>query len=312
MVTAAAPTTPAPRREWRIKKLARLAVYCFVVSAGIGLVAARSVYGDVTRSALSIGHELGKMDDAGQKRPLRINGEAIYVGAVTVDTPLAEVLDRAEAGCKKRSAGAVRELDTMPEALRDHLPQGGAAAGVLRENQEGRGVVACLVRDEGQPGLGLKDLTARLSAMAASGDLAEIGRLRYVFAEKTPSGRTRVVSAWTEGSFNLYAILPKAGGDAPGSDVADAPRPPQSQRILSADIEGVPYGVRLYDTPASPAEVVATYDREMAGRGWEPAFGVAGSGPDQRAYTRPGADLMVITGKDGERTVVSVIETRGR
>jgi hypothetical protein len=305
-------TAQAPRREWRIKKLARLGVYCAVVSLGIGLLAARSVYGDVASSALSIGHELGKMEDAGKRRPLRINGEAIYVGAVTVDTPVVEVLDRAEAGCRSRSAGAVRDLDGVPESVRAHLPQGSAASGVLRENRLGRGVVACLVRDDDTPGLGLKDLTARLSALAGSGDLAEVGRLRYVFAETTASGRTRVVSAWTEGSFNLYAILPKAGSDAPGTDAADAPRPPRAQRILSADIEGVPYGVRLYDTPASPAEVIGVYDREMAGRGWEPAFGTPGDGPDQRAYTRPGADLMVITSKDGERTVVSVIETRGR
>src|SRR5262249_27273388 len=151
------PRAPRPRREWRIKKLARLAVYCFAVSAGIGLVAARSVYGDVARSALSIGHELGKMDDAGRKRPLRINGAPSSVGACTAATPLAEILDRAEAGCRARSAGAVRELDDLPEALRGHMPQGGAAAGVLRENQEGRGVVACLVRDDGSAGLGLKD-----------------------------------------------------------------------------------------------------------------------------------------------------------
>src|SRR5262249_10580131 len=163
-----------------------------VVSLGIGLVAARSVYGDVASSALSIGHELGKMDDAGKKRPFRINGEPIYVGAVTVDTPVVEILDRAEAGRRPRSPGAASGLDGPPETVREHLPQGGAAAGVLRESRSDRGVVACLVREDGHPGLGLEDLAARLSAMMANGDLAEVGKLRYVFAETTTSGRTRV------------------------------------------------------------------------------------------------------------------------
>jgi len=36
------------------------------------------------------------------------------------------------------------------------------------------------------------------------------------------------------------------------------------------------------------------------------------SGQDQRAYSRPGADLLVLTSNDGDRTVVSLIEMRGK
>ncbi|MFT3774350.1 MAG: hypothetical protein QM820_54005 [Minicystis sp.] len=133
-----------------------------------------------------------------------------------------------------------------------------------------------------------------------------------MFAQKTKTGRTHVVAAWTEGSFNVYALLPEAGKDAPGSDPQHAPRPPNAQRILSADIEGVPYAVRIYDTSASPADVVKVYDAEMAGRGWAPAFGVPGEGPEQRAFTRPGADLIVITNRDGDRTLVSLVEMVGK
>jgi hypothetical protein len=70
--------------------------------------------------------------------------------------------------------------------------------------------------------------------------------------------------------------------------------------------------VRLYDSSAKPSEVLAVYDAEMAGRGWQTAFGTPGEGPEQRAYTRPGADLMVITSRDGDRTIVSMIEMRGK
>lgn len=307
--------SPRPRKEWRLRKIARLLAYSAVVSLGIGLVAARSVYGDMRSSALSLGHELGKLGDVGTKRPLRLNGEPIYIVSATEDASVAEVLDQTEARCKAGSAGMAAELEHLSESLKEQLPAGvteSRAAGILRESNGDSGVVACLIRDDGQPAGGLQRLLGNLNAMMKSGDLGAVGRLRYVFAEKTKSGRTHVVAAWTEGPFNLYAFLPGAGKDTPGTDPVQAPRPPRAQRILSADVEGVPYGVRIYDSASTPAEVVGVYDREMAGLGWEPAYGVPGDGPEQRAFTRPGADLLVITSADGARTVVSVIEMHGK
>jgi len=270
------------------------------------------VYGDVKASALSMGHELGKMGDVGAGSPLRLNGEPIHVASSTEDLPLAAVLDRAEAGCKTSSAGALAELSSLPEALQKQIPPGARASGVLREDRGDRGVVACLVRPPGLASTGMGDALARLSALLDTGDLGQVGELRYVFAETTRAGHTHVVAAWTDGPFNLYALLPEAGHDAPGDDTPNAPRPPGAQRILSAGIEGVPYGVRLYDTAASPAAVAQHFDAEMASRGWEPSVSAEVAGPDQRAYSRPGADLLVITTRDGARTLVSLIEMRGR
>ncbi|APR84485.1 Hypothetical protein A7982_09834 [Minicystis rosea] len=307
--------TPKPRREWRIKKLARLAVFGMTVSLGLGLVAARSVYGDVRSAAFSMGRELGQLGDVGTKRPLKINGEPIFIASTTEDVSVKEVLDQTEARCKLASAGMAAELANLSESLKQKLPSDlgeSRAAGILRDDRGDSGVVACLIRDDGAPASGVADITARLGAMLKTGDLGAVGRLRYVFAEKTSTGRTHVVAAWTDGSFNLYALLPSAGKDAPGSDAQNAPRPPNAQRILSADIEGVPYAVRIYDSTATPAEIVKLYDTDMPGRGWSPAYGVPGEGPDQRAFTRPGADLMVITSRDGARTLVSIIEMVGK
>jgi hypothetical protein len=53
----------------------------------------------------------------------------------------------------------------------------------------------------------------------------------------------------------------------------------------------------------------------MPARGWERSVTRAFDGvdgQDQRAYARPGADLLVITSKDGDRTIVSLIEMRGK
>jgi hypothetical protein len=313
MVATAKPTKV--RKEWRLKKLARLGVYCACASLGLGLVAARSVYGDVRTTAFSMGRELGQLGDVGTKRPLRINGEPIFIASTTEDVSVQQVLDDTEARCTRASAGMAAELEHLSDTVKQHLPKdvaGARAAGVLREDHGDSGVVACLIRDDGRPANGLADLTAHLAEMLKTGDLSAMGRLRYVFAEKTSTGRTHVVAAWTEGPFNLYALLPSTGKDAPGTDPQYAPRPPGAQRILSADIEGVPYGVRIYDTTASSADVVKLYDDQMPAHGWQPAYGVPGQGPDQRAYTRPGADLIVITSRDGERTLVSLIEMVGR
>jgi hypothetical protein len=308
-------TTARPRREWRIKKFARLALYVGAVSLGLGALAARSVYGDVKTSALAMGHELGQLGDVGTKRPLRLNGEPIFIASSTEDMSVQEVLDKSEARCRLGSAGLTSELEDLSASLKDKLPAallGARGAGILRDDRGDTGLVACLVREDGKPVEGLKEVTARLGEMVKTGDLSALGRLRYVFAEKTSTGRTHVVAAWTEGSFNLRAIIPPAGMDAPGSDPAHAPRPPRSARILTADFEGAPYGVRIYDSTALPAEIVKVYDEAMPRAGWTPAYGKPGEGPDQRAFSRPGADLIVVTSRDGERTLVTLIEMTGK
>lgn len=304
-----------PKREARWRKVARLGVYVTAVTLGLGLVAARSVYGDVKSTALSMGHELGQLGDVGTKRPLRINGQPIFVGSSIEDLSVKEVLDRTEARCKAASAGMVNDLEKLSETLQQKVASevgASRAAGILREDRGESGVVACLIRDDGEAAGGIADVSARLGTLVKTGDLGALGRLRYVFAEKSRKGRTHVVAAWTDGPFNLYALMPPAGQDAPGSDSSRAPRPPRAQRILSADVEGVPYAVRIYDSAATPAEIVKAYDDEMLKQGWEPAFGVPGEGPDQRAYTKPGADLMVITSRDNARTLVSLIELQAK
>lgn len=309
-------TPSRPRREWRIKKLARLFAYVTVVSAGVGLLAARSAWSDVKDSGLSLGHELGKMGDVGSKRPLRLNGEPIFVASTTEDMPLHEVLDTAEERCRLDTAGMAREFENLSEAVKTRLPahlqEGSRRFGVVREERTSRGMVACLARPEGEAKDGIAELSARLADFADSGDLSKLGHLRYIYAETTSSGRTHVVAAWTDGPFNIYHLAPPQGGDAPGNDAREAPRPPKATRLLTADVEGVPYGVRIYDSSSSPDEVIALYDAEMAGRGWKPLYGVPGDGTSQRAFTRPGVDLMIFAQPDSGRTTVSVIEMRSQ
>lgn len=302
---AARPRTERPaRKEWRIKKLARLAFYCGCVTViGAGL-AVRSAYGDVKQSALELGHELGKLDDVGSERPIVLNGQPIFVKSTVEDVPVEDVLDLMEAHCERNSTGVRREIEDLARMAKTPMPKdmnGRPAAGIMREESSGRGMVACLARDEDDGRTGWQSL----EKFVDSGDLSEVGNIRYVYAEETKSGRTHIIAVWTDGPFNLRKMFPEHG-DAPGTDIANVPRPGGGRRILSAAVEGAPYGVRLYEAAESPEGVLAPYDKEMAAQGWQTTFVDAEN--HHRAYSRGKVDIYVTATPRGDGATVSMIE----
>jgi hypothetical protein len=311
-----APAKRGPRKEWRIKKVIRLLAFCTgVCLVGAGL-AARSAYGDVTASALALGHELGKMGDVGEKRPVRLNGQPIYVTSTTESTPLSEVLDRMEAICRENSVGLVKELDDLTEELKKELPSGpdsAEAAGIVRKEEATSGFVACFARDANEREKAT-DVAARLVEVIETGELSKLGKLRYLFGERTKEGRTHIVAVWTDGPFNLYSLFPQFEGDAPGADPKDVPRPIDSSRLLTADIEGVPYGIHMYESAARYTDVLANYDEELPKRGWEAVLTDPGGEAEERVYQRGGVDLMIFAGRGAsdDRTIVSLVQMRGR
>jgi hypothetical protein len=74
---------------------------------------------------------------------------------------------------------------------------------------------------------------------------------------------------WTNSAFNLYRILPRPGADAAGRDLVGLPRPPGSQRILSAWEARRPSGVLVYRVVGkSAAEIESFYRTELPRNGW--------------------------------------------
>jgi hypothetical protein len=303
----------APRTHERAvsyaKRVARVAAYGLFVTVVLGLFAARSVYAALTDSALEMGGELMKLGDVvGPRSRVRVNGEAVNVASAMTDSTVTEVMDRFEAECREHAGGLAEELANLPDTVRANAPpalEGGAGIGVLRNEERGRGVVACLARDGHG---GTADLARAFGDFMASGDLSKLGKLRYVVAERARGAtRTHVVTAWTDEPLHVAAMFPREG-DAPGSDADHAPRPDGARRLLAASVDGAPFSVRVYDAPGAETAVLALYDREMPARGWEPIAGVAREAPHARAYVRDGVDLMVTTDTDGDRTIVSVVE----
>jgi hypothetical protein len=94
---------------------------------------------------------------------------------------------------------------------------------------------------------------------------------------------------WTDAPFNLMAMTSTSGGDAPGTDPSDMPRPPESRRLLSATVDTAVYASRVYESRLSPAEIADAYDRMMPERGWSQKV----QNGDVRVYTRRDVSVFV-------------------
>ncbi|AKT36526.1 hypothetical protein [Chondromyces crocatus] len=299
----------SPRREPRLKKLVRLGVYCSCVTALAGGLALRSAYGSVKESFLEIGSELGRLGDVGHHTPLLLNGQRIFVSSTVQPVDHEDVLDRVAARCDETPLELAEALPGLPEETRKELTElqrARASVGVIRHSNGKRGMVACFMRPEGSTGMGAR--VSALNAFVASGDLSAFGNLRYVFAERTEEGGTHVVTAWTDGKFNLFDMVPE-GADTPGSDLPGVPRPMRSVRVLTATAEGVAYSVRIYDAAAPAEAIVAQYDRDLIEDGWEILAAKMATG--QRVYGRKGTHLYVLPRENNNRTMVSLIQMPG-
>jgi hypothetical protein len=178
-------------------------------------------------------------------RQLQLNGLRVSFRTRTVDIPIAEVLAHYEAIC-------------------------GTAIATQTARNEGAGYVACL--DLGDASQDLGALATRFLSFAETGDLREVGDLRYVFARRVVSragDKTFLLTMWADSAVNLYGMLPHAGADAAGRDLVGVPRPPGSQRILSAWEARQPSGVVIYRVVAKSAEDLQSFYRiELPRNGW--------------------------------------------
>lgn len=297
-----------PERVRRVMRVGTYVAVLFVVLAG---VAANSAMGSVTEQALITGRQLSKLEDfTSSSSRLVLNGERMNIASATTTADVSAVLDRVEGVCKEDGTVArdFREIDSLMTDAKALAAAKKFRMGVLREERDGEGIVACAVRN---PKNGDQNFVKGLMKFADSFDLADVGLLRYVYARRTDSGRTHVITVWTDGSFKFDSMLaPADGKDAPGSDPRNAPRPKDSVRFLTAAAEGAPHSVRIYESTAPSKDVLQQYDSEMPKRGWN-RVPVNEEVPEARYYSRKGVDLMLVAYPNGDRTAVSMLEMRG-
>lgn len=315
MSTKNPPQPPAPpKRKLSFRGLLRLLAYSFCVSSIIGTLAMRSAYGDLKESALIIGRQLVQFQDlVGRSHRVRLNGEPIYVASAVTDQSVDTVLDRFEASCEE-NAGAMKQIfEQLPEAMqqdvKDKVP-GNEGIGIIRQDADSEGYIACLAQ---KPGDDMSTLSNRLKEFVETGDLSKVGDLRYAYAKRRDgASKTHVITVWSDGPFKIGRIIPADGSEPPGADPANAPRPVESVRMLSAEIDGAPYAVRLYDSRKSDQEVLAAYDDQMPKLGWQVIPYVADEVKYGRAYSRDGIDMLVFAFAEGDKSYVSVVETSPR
>ncbi|HVJ92871.1 MAG TPA: hypothetical protein VM580_23885, partial [Labilithrix sp.] len=270
----------------------RVATYSTLVFGLLAGAATRSVHADVREVAFGIGHELGMLEDlTADAYLIRVNGAEIHRSSARTDLAIKEVLDRYQAYCAMSPSVIGRAMTDIPQALEDRvkLPKGDPLRqGIVREEDDRRGMVACFADDGARGG----DLGERLRAFRESGDLSVFGRFRYVFVERMDRGGSHVVTLWADGPLNVGQMFP-AVGDAPGTDSALVPRPTRSRRTFSASADGFPAAVRIYEVQATRSDVSRELDASFASRGFSKV--VTG-------------DALAYLGADGAEVLVSLTE----
>ena len=248
-----------------IRPIARLTAFVLVCAALLGYLDYRVARAAVFDRLLTLGQRMAPYLDDGRNsekpRRLHLNGVHLWLSVGHTSHRMAEVRDFYLERYAERG-----ELKKVSEDLRRRQlwPKQAPALNQFSFGDDDRGGVAAL--DYGEP-LSLQGLKARVERFAKSGDLSDIGQLRYAYFEKSDEG-TRIVTLWTDDHFRLSDLLPTGHRDAPGTDLEKVPRLQGSVRTLSASEEGFAERAVVYETNSSPAAAIAFYRSTMPTLGW--------------------------------------------
>lgn len=230
----------------------------------------------------------------GKPQHVSFNGHAVAVASTVSPKPMAEILSeyakQCDFGALAGGAGGGPNVASAEQAL-----SGVRYAPVARQEHEGFGAIVCAPRD---------------GAHAGAGDdavLPESGPVRYLYAETLADGQTMAFHIASEESAPIERLFP-ATGDAPGRDLEGAARPIESRRVLYAAVNGPREPVLVYVSPRAPADVLASYERDMAQRGWASSQAVAAEMADTRSFTRDGREIVVSFQPSDRGAVVAMKE----
>lgn len=257
----------SPAKAKHVRGLLRAGAYVALVSVTIGAFQLRNAHADVKDRTVTLGRQMLQLANATQHdvNRLTINGQTMYVASSVSNDSADAVLARYQGDCQKSAAqpvGEWRELARAGESAKtasNWMPDG-----VMRGGDGREGTVVCFTKGESSK----PSIREAFTSFAETGELGALGNLRYVYARTSDRGTTTVLTAWTDDKFSLAGLVPAEGVDAAGSDFAGLPRPQTANRVMSANVEGTPFGFNVYRSKQGPEKVVAFYDDEMGKRGW--------------------------------------------
>lgn len=309
----------APERAKHRRGLVRLFGFSTavgVVCAGLSIRAARA---EVVDQSIVVGRQMVGLANSDNNDVTKIvmNGQTMFVASSLTDDTVPTVLSRYQEHCKENLAQSTEVWRALAEkaaaANTDAANQGAAMAetgGTLRGGNDDEGAVLCFVRSSTSKA----SLPDALKSLQETGELGALGQLRYVYAKKTQKGGAHVLAAWTLEKFNMNELLPQEGRDVAGMDFDGVPRPAESTRILSAYLDGTPYGANVYQSRVSPEKTIAAYDDTLTKQGWF-ALDIEGDGKRRadilkgvtgRLYEKDGVVMTVISKVDGDRTTTAL------
>ncbi len=226
------PRWRVPRLFAAIRVLALLTL-CLLVSLVALFRVSQARAGDVL---VELGAQLMRLPDAfyaNDVQRLSLNGLTLLLQSGSSPRGSEDVLQQFYTACKAGSQMQLTERQSEHiEPLMTSEWFRNAVDGVLvRRGKDGAAVVC--IDAQGKP-WDLAGITESAQRFVESGELSELGQLRYAWVR--PSGTGSVfLTLWTEGSTRLLEQFPRTG-DAPGVDFPDVGRVPGSQRYLSAQL----------------------------------------------------------------------------
>ncbi|WP_394851271.1 hypothetical protein [Pendulispora rubella] len=295
----------------------RVAAYVTVLAAAAGVFGAHKAHAGISESTLQLGRDMLPLSEyIKEPTALTLNGEHMTLATGTSKKGVHEVLDSYESFCRTSKDSLGKEWSDLskqgPEPLNVKSRLGGSFdMGVYRAEKTDEGSVLCFMRGQNSS----KTMMESLQTFEQTKDLGALGKMRYVYVKDAGGGRVRVFTAWTDDRFRIDSFAPEGTADAAGTDPAGIPRPPQSQRLLSAQIAGSPFGAHVYRSAASEDQVRAFYDAEMSKAGWTPLGWGENNDIDQakhRIYMKGGIQIVLANGRDEDGTLVSLGELGAR
>ena len=301
--------------------LLRLWIYFSTVAVISVFFALRTASANIERQAEDLGRKLLQRLGPlvlGEPQALRVNGQDLFMTSTVTPLSPPEVIERMNKYCRAHSGNPGLGIGELPRALKGkqldpELQDPAAWLTTKGPVDDELGQIACFARDDE------KGFLDRFKAFMETDDLASFGDFRYLVARKTESGKTHVLTLWTEGRFNIFKMFPETG-DGGGRDSPHAPRPNNAVRLLSAEASGGSYGLRTYESQDKPDRVLSFYDERMKLRGFtaQPAWleriddETSTATPSfARAFTKDDMILLVTAIKEpvrGQGTQVNVVE----
>lgn len=256
----------SPARKKHLAGLVRAGAYLGCVSIVLGAFSLRSARAEMRSKTLELGRQMQKLANATDHdvNKLTLNGQPIWIGSSVAKDAVSVVLDRYESNCQQNTAqpsDSWRQLADKADASTD---KSFLSTGILRGGDKEEGTIVCFTKNESSK----PSVSEAVKSFTETGNLGAFGSLRYVYAKADDSGKTVVLTAWTDDGFNITSLIPEEGKDSGGADFPLLPRPPSTTRVLATQVEGTPFGVNVYEGHDAPSKVIAYYDDEMRKRGW--------------------------------------------